>query len=352
MASVVRQLTDIELREKNLVYLNFNSLEMEGFWNALHEYFNQAPISDDRKYWWSFFRWYTDATWQDLIRIERDVFEKIVVGRQVPMALMLGFSVWDKIMSYLTVKGLDSEDRQNMYVKIRAAFLNSEAIVGYGKGGNEVKIVDLVKELTLINSRGRDSMVMAEFYEKIKGLLFPSDDNWLKEFIDVDYKEAVMKLVDLMDFFTSVEPEELEGVVDLYMHPELYPSAGTEAPTATAKPISFTPPKAESKIEPVKVEKKVEPAKKPEPVKVEKKAEPVATPIKVVPPAEVKPAAPSYADIKKEVNVAFKKDQDGEFVDLDGVLNKLAELAKKHKDDKIAELYYFDEKSGKFQWGV
>lgn len=348
MPTIVKQLTDAELREKNRIFLNFGTREMEGFWDALHDHFNQAPISDDRKYWWSFFRWYTILSWQDLIRIERDVFEKIVVGRQVPMALILGFSVWDKIMSYLSVKGLDAEDRQNLYVRIRAAFLNSEAVVGYGKGGAEIKIVDLIKELTLINSRGRDSMVMAGFYEKIKGLLFPSDDNWLKEMVDVDYKEAVMKMVDLMDFFTSVEPEELEGVVDLYLHPELYPSAGTEAPTATAKPILFTPP-APSTAGPKAVEPKVEPAKKIEPVK---KAEPKAEPIKPAPPAVKKEITPSYADIKKEVNAAFKKDQDGEFADLDGVLNRLADLAKKYNDNKIAELYYFDEKENKFKWVV
>ncbi|PIT88727.1 MAG: hypothetical protein COU29_00550 [Candidatus Magasanikbacteria bacterium CG10_big_fil_rev_8_21_14_0_10_36_32] len=341
MASIVRQLNDTELREKNLVYFGFDTQEMEGFWNALHEYFNEASPSDDRQYWWSFFRWYTDATWQDMTRIDRDVFERIAVGRQIPMALILGFDVWNRIMAYLSLKGLDEEDTQNLYVKIRVAFLNSEAIVGYGKGNSEIKIVDLIKELTLINSRGRDSMAMAEFYEKIKNLLFPSNDSWLKEFIDVDYKEAVMKMVDLMDFFITVESDDLPGIMDMYLHSELYPTASTVAPTSAkqVQSISFNQP------ETVKEKKVVLPAKKTEVKAI------VSTPTPI-PPKPVKPPVPSYLDIKKEVNLVFKKDQDGEFVDLDGVLNKLSELAVKYSDNKIAELYYFDEKENKFKWGV
>lgn len=320
MPTIVKQLTDAELRQKNRVFFDFDRQEMDGFWEVLHEYFSTAPISDDRKYWWSFFRWYTILTWQDLTRIEREVFEKIVVGRQVLMALILGFDVWNKIMSYLSIKGLDTEDRENLYVKIRAAFLNSGAIVGYGKGRQEIKINDLVKELKMINSRGRDSMVMAEFYEKIKNLLFPSNDNRLKEFIDTDFKAAVMKMVDLMDFFITVEPEDLPGVMDMFLHPELYPANATAA-SVSAKPITFTPTVPSMK---------------------ETKEKPMIS----------KTVKPSYVEIKKEIDLAFKKDAEGNFVDLDGLLNKLEETAKKYNDNKIAELYYFDEKSGKFQWGI
>ncbi len=54
--------------------------------------------------------------------------------------------------------------------------------------------------------------------------------------------------------------------------------------------------------------------------------------------------------IKKQIDSKFKKDNQGNYTDLAGVLADLAALAQKDNDPKIAELYYFDETEGKFKW--
>ncbi|MBU1613170.1 hypothetical protein KKC87_01930 [Patescibacteria group bacterium] len=59
---------------------------------------------------------------------------------------------------------------------------------------------------------------------------------------------------------------------------------------------------------------------------------------------------PTVRQIKDDIEETFTTNSSGEFLDIDGILLKLDELAKKFNDPKIAELYYFDEQQGKFVW--
>ncbi|MEK7680514.1 MAG: hypothetical protein AAB348_00475 [Patescibacteria group bacterium] len=69
-------------------------------------------------------------------------------------------------------------------------------------------------------------------------------------------------------------------------------------------------------------------------------------------PAKKEPAKQgvSLNDVKKNIEREFKKDAEGQFVNLEGALAKLADLAEKYGNPDIAEMYYFDEGENKFKW--
>ena len=60
----------------------------------------------------------------------------------------------------------------------------------------------------------------------------------------------------------------------------------------------------------------------------------------------------NYQDIKKDIEQKFKTNASGEFIDLDKVFLELKNKAEEYNDPKILEIYYWDEKEGKFKWSI
>jgi len=67
---------------------------------------------------------------------------------------------------------------------------------------------------------------------------------------------------------------------------------------------------------------------------------------------EPKLTAPSYAEIKAKILQFFPKDEQGEIIDTEGVFEVLEKTAAKYGDDKIKEMYYYNEETEKFEWSV
>ena len=61
---------------------------------------------------------------------------------------------------------------------------------------------------------------------------------------------------------------------------------------------------------------------------------------------------PTHAEIKSKILQFFPKDESGEIIDTEGVFEVLEKTANKYNDEKIKELYYYDEATGKFEWSV
>lgn len=61
---------------------------------------------------------------------------------------------------------------------------------------------------------------------------------------------------------------------------------------------------------------------------------------------------PSYPEIKSKILQFFPKDENGEIVDNEGVFEVLEKTAMKYNDEKIKEIYYYNEETGKFEWSV
>jgi hypothetical protein len=54
--------------------------------------------------------------------------------------------------------------------------------------------------------------------------------------------------------------------------------------------------------------------------------------------------------VKSDVEDEVQKDDKGQFVNLEEVFGKLDRLAEENNDDRIRDLFYYNEKTGKFEW--
>jgi len=56
--------------------------------------------------------------------------------------------------------------------------------------------------------------------------------------------------------------------------------------------------------------------------------------------------------IKKIIDNKFPLDSEGNYLDIEGVMNELEKLSKQYNDPKISEFLYFDDHEGKFKWSI
>ncbi len=423
-------LSPVELERKEEEFWHFDIPAKEEVWSAMNTYFSQASPREDRNFWFSYWRWFTDVSWKFFLNRERQFVIEIAMGRQVPPAILLDFDIWIELIKYLAMRTVDDTDMQSLYSKMKSAFLESEAIMGMWQG-KEVMVKEAVEEVRFINRPGNTSLEAAEFTSKIKNILYPKGDPQVEKYFFADPDVAVDRFIGLINFFLGIKPENIQYIVDAYIHPDRGATsegagAGVTATTSPApqpavpavKPqLTPVPPVAETKKEPV-VEKSAAPAVKllsvptskislPAPAAAPKPATPALPPtpkpsslpapvasskeILSVPKKELpkpKPdlsaedrfrrpeveekkniveargiaasvaplhprndnSKPSPQQIKTQVEMRFKREEDGQFENVEDVLILLDNLAKQHNDPKIAEMLYFDEAEGKFKW--
>ena len=263
------------------------------------------------------FRWFTGLAFDNLADCTEEFVIDFVVGRQIPTALLLDVDVWNECMWYLSVKKFDYDPAATiaLFGKMQEAAKKSGAIIGMWQG-KIVTLAETIKQMELIRSYDYDSVKMAEFESRLKQIMFPkpeADLLFYKYFI-VEPDVAVKRFMDLMDFFLSVTPDEIWGIVEVFLHPKL-----SEANPPTPKPASKPTPSTSS-------------------------APP--SPSRSVP----LPTATTPSDIRNQINSQFKKSADGNYENIEGVMAKLDELARKNNNPKIAEMLYWDEKQAKFVW--
>jgi hypothetical protein len=301
----------------------------EGFkmWQELDEFFKKGSVQDDRKYWYTYFRWYTRLTWQRLPAISREDFWDMVVSRQMPMALLLDIDVQSELLWYFGSHWAETGGLAAAYEKTKSTFFKSAALIGSWQG-KSVTVADLAGEISRINAKGNDSFALADVRTKLKTVLYPKNEPLLA-YLDAEPDVAVGRFIDVTHFFLGVEPGTIGIILDAFLHPENYtpasPAGGIAAASAPTKSPSPSPP--------------------------ERKASPPAA--KREPPKSVAPKtppAPTPASVRRELDARFAADAEGQYVDIAGVLGALGELSEKHNNPAIAEWYYFDETDGKFHW--
>lgn len=301
----------------------------------LKNFFSEMDLKTIRqKYYYSYWRWYVRLTWSKLNGLGEVDF-LAAINKQIPMAVLLDIDVKQNILWYFAMNYEGVNDRKSIYLKTKKTFLESEAVVGNWKD-EDVTIRDLVDEITGIDIRN-DSLEQAEFQSKLRQVLFPNDSLVEKYYI-AEPDKAVESFMELVFFFQNVSEDDIRSVVYDFLYPEtaeleIEPSA---APVSVAN-VPLLVPTAESFAQKV-----VQPilSNPPLPRPSGESPKPVA------------PSKPTLAQIKLEIESQFKKDSEGNFVDIEGVMAKLSDLAEKNNDSKIAEMIYFDEVDGKFKWSV
>lgn len=284
------------------------------------------------------------STWNFLDSIGPDDVLDFVVA-QTPDAIRLGYDVVEKLTRYMDFQFTDPDEMAVFYSEIRNKILGGEFFVD--AAGKEMTMTGLVEQVRLLKSFANDTIRAAEFYEKTQRMLFAgTEKDTIYEYVIIDRRVAVERLIDLVNFVTTVEPDRIWEIVEATVFMSTAQVAPDEVPEiVTLKPVI---PKAPAEAPKPRTET-ISPA-------VAALAKPAAAPASAKPPMPPRPTAiaakPSYAEIKKKIEAVFPKDASGNFVDLDGAMTALEGAAEKYNDPKIAELLFFDEAENKFKWSV
>ncbi len=329
----------------------------------LIDYFNSADASakkNSRQFW--LLNVY--ATWKFINQLSpTEVIDFMV--EQIPDAIRLGFDVTDKLIWYMGLNVNDLENRMIFYSEIRTKILTGDFFID--SAGKEMTMKDLFQQIRLLDSYANDAMRAAELYEKIQRTLFAGTENdSIYEYLIIDHREAVEKMVDLVSFINTVEPDKIWETVEGAIFIETTQTSPDEVPVPVVeKPEIIRPtPELEMKakalaaadMKPGSTEKPVnlatEPAKQAEPKKSFQPPKSVQPPKPAEPVQPVTPVKPSYAEIRRKIEAVFPKDAQGEYTNLDSLLAALQSAAEKYNDPKISELMYFDESDNKFKWSI
>ncbi len=297
----------------------------------------------------------TEMIWEDLVWLSKEEFVELAIKKQIAEALFLNFDVFLKIIWFFNTKCIRIDEYRTLFIQVKDALLQSGAIIGYWEE-KKYTIADAVQEMKLIRSKGRDSIEMAQFIEKIRKIINLDNDEFAVEFFMAEANDFYTELFDLLEFFLETKPEEMavkvlsytrsniedieEYVADISSFEKSFPP--TEVPEIPNSILILS----ENKIGNTPV--KLAPVFKTTSVVAQKNI-PAVMPDVSSQPELVKP---SYSEIYQKIDAVFEKDTNGNYEDLDSVMMALEKASKKYNDPKIAELYYFDEESGKFKWNI
>lgn len=332
------ELNDVQLEQKDLEFFSsiYNTSDSAAAKEELAKYFT-IHGSEAWKYRNSYWRWFVQLSWAGFLTLPQDEFLSVIES-QAPTAILLNIDVLREVLTYFRLNYFD-DTASNFFAKVKPALLDSKAVVGLWQN-KEIRMSDLIAELKQINLQKRDPIRMAEFKAKLRKIFSPADKLTEKYFF-ISPDEAVNKFIALVTFFLEVTPEELWETVEKFAglnYKELYRRLNNQAVEEiplTMQKQKLTNTQAvptEEIIAPPQALVKPPRAKKEQEVKVEK--------VKKL----------SYAEIKEQIENQFRKDQNGQFMNISEVLKELERLASKFEDDRIRDLYIFNEKDGKFEW--
>lgn len=309
--------SDLEAKEDTFREIMANTPEAEKLMAELDVFFADKNFDEIQTVYWTYWRWYVDVTWEFLNGLTP---EKVagVVGLEAPMALLCGRDVWKQIINYLAFGGYTELEMPVRYTDIRDSFLNSEMKIGKWDTG-ELTVKQLVAEVKKIGGPRTTSIEKAEFNAKLKGALMPKSGDPVAAYITVNADKVIDRLIGLVNFFVGVEPKDAWSIVDMAVHPEFYEN----------------------------IQKAQEAAQNAPPTSVATSADPmVSTSVQLTPQI----SAVNFTDIKSMMENKFTKGADGQFQDPTVVITMLNDLASRYKDERISELYVFNEKTNSFEW--
>ncbi len=357
-----KNFTDTELEQEDYRFnLEISNAELaDDAWQELNSFFVQHPDLKD-KYRYSYWRWFVILSCQKALSSSDATFLRLI-EEQIPVAILVNIDILEVMMRYLAQNYYSREDIGGYFIKLQSAFLKSKAVVGVWQGKN-VAMDELVKEIDLVYRSG-DSLKRADFESRLQQIMF--SDEMAKKYFTADPERAKEEFLDLVSFFETFTQENIWYVVDAFLNPGKYqnvvPGEAAPAAIATPRPAIVNPapqpqavlPKKEAKprTEPSNGsgtgETKMETIASGGIVPISKIADPVrygttSADANRPPRNDIKP---SPAQIKSQIEKEFSAE------DAEGIMGKLNELAEKNNDSKIAEMYYFDESSGKFKWSI
>lgn len=341
-----------ELAENFVVEVLPSAEKREKAKQELESFFRGAE-GDERIDRFRFTHWgvYTILNWQDIYARKPVIFAEIIKFQCVDAA-RLGFDIVEILMLYLGNVVYLEDEIINFYTRLRNDLLVLDDPIGVFENST-ISLAELLNKIKLLESFPDNSMEVASFYEKTKHLLYPDNyDDTIENFWYVDREKALADFIDFLHLIVKITPDQIWDFLQDYLSadsPLTKMISTASVKDIVAKIMAQAAVEAKVAVESAtaeEIEEEILPA--------------VSAPAKldVKPPAATqgttsgRAAEPPYAVIRDKIDAAFEKEDDGSYKDLDLVMNALQKAAEKYNDPKIAELYYFDEKEGKFVWNV
>ncbi len=276
-------------KEEELRDLALDPERADDVFEELGNFFAERTLDEAvRKYGMTYWRWYVWLTWNRLNSLDQDDLVT-VFAMQIPTAIALDFDAIKYLMKYFIANNYIENDIESLYFKIKTAFQDSQAILGFWQG-QEVRVFEVVREVKLVTGRN-NSLEQADFETRLHQIMFPTN-SLIQEYDSINFGMAVQRFVDLCVFFDQVSEDKISLVVHDFLN-----SMGRSKFIETKQAVK-----------------------------------------------------PNFQQIKSQIESEFKKDPEGNFENIEGVMRKLEEFAEMYNDPKIADMIYYDEEDDKFKW--
>lgn len=324
------ELNESQLEKKDNEFFNsiYNTQDSAAAKDELAKFFDKHG-AEAWKYRNSYWRWFVLLSWTGFLNLTADELLSIIRS-QVPAAILLNIDVLRNLLSYFRLN-YSEENLGSYFKKIKAALFESGAVLGILQK-KEIKMSELAADFVKINVQGKDPLRMAEFKAKLRKLFSPTD-NINENYFLISPDEAVDRFVALLTFFTDINPEKLWSTVEKFsdlnyveLYKRLLNQTAVEAPIPTYKSQKT---QVEEAVVPAAVKSEPQPVSQPK-VTLKKKM--------------------TFAEMKERINNQFEKDGSGQFMNIAEVLKELERLAAMEGDERIRDLYIFNEKDGRFEW--
>lgn len=277
--------------------------ELKKFYNEMYKFFSTdfSTCAERMKlYYGSYWDWYVRATWiLSLSLSQEDLLFHIKM--QLPTAFRLVLSVEELLLYYLYRRCITEDDIQSFFEKIRIGIQQSTVSIN-PLSTRVITIVDIIKELEKNSIIDNDSIKSAAFIGEIETQLFFSLGDSLTSSEKTDYTRAFIEFIKFLSgketnilttmeyYIDGLDEEDDEDLQRDYM-------SNFSDDVVDANSLKST-----------------------------------------------------YAKVKESVDSRFPKDDQGQYIDIEGVFALLGELATEYEDPRIQTLLYFDEKTGGFAW--
>jgi len=223
----------------------------------------------------------------------------------------------------------------NKYQQIKDVIFNSREVIRINTDKTIYRIADLITDFKKINYN-KDDLFLANVLSNL--------DDFIKDRLKLlglntegtDNMVAILK--SLIDFLLGVEKNNIWDMLESINYPQEYENlfGNSDGQKIDDSTILFDDPNLE------KVDKFIDEI-------VEEKTSTETSSIgSIIQPPEK--SSTNYQTIKSQLEQQFSYDEVGELQPLEEVLARLSQLAEENNDEKIEELYMFDENKGKFVW--
>jgi hypothetical protein len=173
--AVVKNLNpnEIQVLEQEFISTLASREKQDELFPVLHSVVSRFSAEEDFLFRNTYARWYVELFWRRLRIFSIEQIIQIGVARHVPLAIALGFDVWQELAVFLATQTNGIDDLEDMFTSMQEIFLTSPAILGQ-EDGEKISVKNLAKDFKIFNTSPDRTLKFAEFIPRIENLLYAS----------------------------------------------------------------------------------------------------------------------------------------------------------------------------------